>query len=246
MTDLHDDTAVSATPQIDTTLLNAQAVATLLPLVKYLQTSHARLEKENGRLRAQNRRQWERLNEEIDRSVVLSNELSAIDDRGNVIEAICAHIDEAVANATTSAEDSPKIRSLREKLQRKTEDYDDAVGKLHESNEELEKAEKKLALVSEENEALREAVRHAEDESEKSARGHEQKMKDLQAELERAKSDPAAAAAPADTAELVEAASVLRHLDQGIALFEEDGEKSLRLLKRARAALTVSDGKESA
>lgn len=267
MTEVNAGVAVAAAPQIDTSSIDARALATLLPLVEYLQASHARLEKENKRLRAKVVRQDERIAEEIDRASEYCSELHRIDDRRDVIATICAHIDEAIANQPAPAADgSSKLKNLQERLQRKTDDYDDALATVHARNGELAKVEKRLKLVSDENEALREAVKHAEDEAKK-ARGYEQErheyqqqlkdlesinahlskqVEELQDELERAKSDLTAAASPAADADLVAAAGVLRHLDQGIALFDEDGEKSLRSLKRARAALTVSDGRESA
>lgn len=164
---------------------------------------------------------------------------------------------ELKATKSELAQASRNLETTKQKLARKTEDHDEAMSLLHRRQDELnihradaENCRRELNRCTSENSALKEkansadlAAKRFEEQLRRSLDDQERQRRALEAaeeKLAKARQTGAPAQdAAADAAADLDA--LRRHLDSAWRYFEDEPEKALRALSRARVAAAVSE-----
>lgn len=168
---------------------------------------------------------------------------------------------ELKATKSELAQAARNFETTKQKLARKTEDHDEAVSLLHRRQDELnvhradaENCRRELNRYTSENSALKEkadnadlAAKRIEEQLRRSLDDQERQRRALEAAEEKlAKARQAGAPAQDATADsAVDLDALRRHLDSAWRYFEDEPEKALRALSRARVAAAASEDTES-
>lgn len=215
--------------------MKMNAMVTLLPLVEYLRRDHATISEENRKLKKQLFLKEQQLQEAWDDHVQLIAECESAEEDKGVVEALREHIDSAVLELMehkADEESAGQIRVLKQKLERKTKDYNDALEALHQARAQTERAlrDKKAAEMIAHTHETRAAAETRFIESSRSLAkakealagangGMAKQLLEEKAQLER------------DIAELK------RHLQAAKQHFDDAPDKSLRAINRALLVL---------
>lgn len=164
---------------------------------------------------------------------------------------------ELKATKSELAQAARNLESTKQKLARKTEDHDEAVSLLHRRQDELnihradaENCRRELNRYTSENSALREkadnanlAAKRVEEQLRRNLDEQERQRRALEAaeeELAKAR-QPGAPAQDAAADAAVDLDALRRHLDSAWRYFEDEPEKALRALSRARVVAAASE-----